>query len=90
MAGGDVLAVALAVRRLERVELRGETRDDDDLPPPWGHAWKGRLDELTIDSQALTGNPLGDPHARPLYVYTPPGYDDEPSGGTHRSTCSRA
>lgn len=46
--------------------------------PPWGHAWKGRLDELVIDSQALTGNPLGDPHRRPLYVYTPPGYDDEP------------
>ena len=50
-----------------------------DLPPPWGHAWRGRLDELAFDSQALTGNPLGDPHRRPLYVYTPPGYDDEPS-----------
>ena len=48
-----------------------------DLPPPWGHAWAGRLDELTIDSEALTANPLGDPHRRPLYVYTPPGYDDE-------------
>jgi S-formylglutathione hydrolase FrmB len=46
------------------------------LPPPWGHAWRGRLDELVIDSAALTGNPLGDPHVRPLYVYTPPGYDD--------------
>jgi S-formylglutathione hydrolase FrmB len=48
-----------------------------DLPPPWGHAWRGRLDELTIDSQALTGNPLGDPHRRPLYVWTPPGHDEE-------------
>ena len=48
-----------------------------DLPPPWGHPWAGRLDELAIDSQALTGNPLGDPHSRPLYVYTPPGYDDD-------------
>jgi S-formylglutathione hydrolase FrmB len=46
-----------------------------DLPPPWGHRWAGRLDELVLDSQALTGNPLGDPHLRPLYVYTPPGYD---------------
>jgi S-formylglutathione hydrolase FrmB len=46
--------------------------------PPWGHAWRGRLDELTIDSQALTGNPLDDPHRRPLYVWTPPGYDDDP------------
>ena len=49
-----------------------------DLSPPWGHAWAGRLDELVIDSEALTGNALGDPHRRPLYVYTPPGYDDEP------------
>ncbi len=49
-----------------------------DLPPPWGHRWAGRLDELAIDSEALTGNPLGDPHRRPLYVYTPPSYDDEP------------
>ncbi|HEX2765043.1 MAG TPA: alpha/beta hydrolase-fold protein [Candidatus Limnocylindria bacterium] len=49
-----------------------------DLPRPWGHDWAGRLDELVIDSEALTGNPLGDPHRRPLWVYTPPGYDDDP------------
>jgi len=49
-----------------------------DLPPPWGHRWNGRLDELILDSQALTANPLGDPNRRPLYVYTPPGYDDDP------------
>ncbi len=48
-----------------------------DLSPPWGHAWAGRLDEHVIDSQALTANPLGDPHLRPLYVYTPPGYDPD-------------
>ena len=48
-----------------------------DLPRPWGHPWRGRLDELVIDSEALTGNPLGDPHRRPLYVYTPPGYGDD-------------
>ena len=46
-----------------------------ELPHPWGHPWKGQLDQLVIDSQALTGNPLGDPHRRPVYVYTPPGYD---------------
>jgi S-formylglutathione hydrolase FrmB len=46
-----------------------------DPGPPWGHAWAGRLEEHVIDSEALTGNPLGDPHRRPLYVYTPPGYD---------------
>jgi S-formylglutathione hydrolase FrmB len=49
-----------------------------DLPSPWGHRWAGRLDEHAIDSEALTGNALGDPHRRPVYVYTPPGYDDAP------------
>lgn len=38
----------------------------------------GRLEELVIDSRALRGNPLGDPHERPLWVYLPPGYDDSP------------
>jgi S-formylglutathione hydrolase FrmB len=45
------------------------------LPEPWGRAWAGRLDEHLFDSQALTGNPLGDPPQRPLYVYLPPGYE---------------
>jgi S-formylglutathione hydrolase FrmB len=31
--------------------------------------------ELEIASRALDGNPLGDPAARPLYVWTPPAYD---------------
>jgi S-formylglutathione hydrolase FrmB len=48
------------------------------LPRPWGHEWAGRLDEHLLDSEALTGNPLGDPHRRPVWVYTPPGYDDDP------------
>ncbi|GAC1613908.1 MAG: alpha/beta hydrolase-fold protein [Candidatus Elarobacter sp.] len=34
-----------------------------------------------VDSPALQGNPLGDPSARPLPVYTPPGYDP---GGSRR------
>jgi S-formylglutathione hydrolase FrmB len=34
--------------------------------------------ELSIESEALRGNPLGDPHVRPLFVRTPPAYDDEP------------
>lgn len=42
---------------------------------PWSGALAGRLDELTIDSQLLRGNVLGDPPTRPLWVYTPPGYD---------------
>ena len=45
---------------------------------PWGRTFEGRLDELEIDSEVLKGNRLGDPHVRPLWVYTPPGYDDEP------------
>jgi S-formylglutathione hydrolase FrmB len=42
---------------------------------PWSRVFAGRVDEHIIDSQALTGNPLGDPHQRPIWVYTPPGYD---------------
>jgi hypothetical protein len=37
---------------------------------------EGRLDEHVISSEALRGNPLGDPHERPLWVYVPPGYDE--------------
>lgn len=48
------------------------------LEPPWGRIFAGRLDQHVIDSEALTGNPLGDPHRRPIWVYTPPGYDEEP------------
>ena len=36
----------------------------------------GRLDEHVIASDLLRGNPLGDPHERPLWVYTPPGYGE--------------
>jgi hypothetical protein len=32
--------------------------------------------EFAFESEALRGNPLGDPHVRPLYVWTPPSYDD--------------
>src|SRR5690242_7571817 len=45
---------------------------------PWSSELAGRLNEHVIDSAALRGNPLGDPHERPLWVYTPPGYDDDP------------
>jgi pimeloyl-ACP methyl ester carboxylesterase len=46
---------------------------------PWGGELEGRLDELTIESEALRANPLGDPHVRPLWVYTPPGYEGGPA-----------
>jgi len=45
---------------------------------PWSASLAGRLDEHVIDSAALRGNHLGDPHERPLWVYVPPGYDDQP------------
>jgi S-formylglutathione hydrolase FrmB len=45
---------------------------------PWGTEPAGRFEEHVFDSELLKGNPLGDPHERPLVVYLPPGYDDDP------------
>ena len=45
---------------------------------PWSREFAGRLEMVEIDSEVLKGNPLGDPSVRPLWVYTPPGYDDDP------------
>jgi pimeloyl-ACP methyl ester carboxylesterase len=36
----------------------------------------GRWQELSFESDALKRNPLGDPHVRPVYVWTPPSYDE--------------
>jgi hypothetical protein len=44
---------------------------------PWAGRLEGRIDEHVIVSKALEGNHLGDPHERPLWVYVPPGYDDD-------------
>ncbi len=44
---------------------------------PWDAPLRGRLDRSVIDSVLLRGNPLGDPTERPLWVYVPPGYDDD-------------
>jgi S-formylglutathione hydrolase FrmB len=44
---------------------------------PWSIDFKGRFEEHVFESEALTGNPLGDPSQRPLWVYLPPGYDDD-------------
>jgi S-formylglutathione hydrolase FrmB len=51
-----------------------------DGPPgaPWDRQLAGTLDRLTVESELLTGNPLGDPSRRPLYVYRPPGVAAEP------------
>jgi hypothetical protein len=43
---------------------------------PWSAEFNGRLDQTTYTSELLRGNPLGDPHERPVLVYVPPGYDD--------------
>ena len=45
---------------------------------PWSFEPAGRFEETTFESDALRGNPLSDPHVRPIWVYLPPGYDDEP------------
>ena len=45
---------------------------------PWSTELAGTLYDDVIDSELLRGNPLGDPHERPLLVYVPPGYDDDP------------
>ena len=45
---------------------------------PWSAPLAGRIDEQVITSELLRGNPLGDPCERPLWVYLPPGYDDNP------------
>src|ERR1700690_4589656 len=45
---------------------------------PWSGTLAGRIEEQEIDSEELRGNPLGDPYVRPLWVYLPPGYDEDP------------
>ena len=45
---------------------------------PWSTELSGRIDEHVFTSELLRGNPLGDPYERPLWVYVPPGYDDDP------------
>ncbi len=46
---------------------------------PWDADLAGRLDRHTINSALLRNNPLGDPDERPLWVYVPPGYADNPA-----------
>ena len=50
----------------------------DDFPHAFPRPLHGRLERHTITSTVLAGNPLGDPAERPLEVYVPPGYDDDP------------
>jgi S-formylglutathione hydrolase FrmB len=50
---------------------------------PWAHRFRGRVEEHWFESRALRGNPLGDPHVRPLWVSVPAGYDE--GGGRYPS-----
>ena len=45
---------------------------------PWSIEMRGRIEEVVFESTVLEHNPLGDPSRRPLWVYLPPGYDEEP------------
>lgn len=44
---------------------------------PWSTTLSGRFEEIVFESELLKGNRLGDPAQRPLWIYLPPGYDQE-------------
>jgi len=44
---------------------------------PWSTELRGSLVELELESDALRGNPLGDPHVRPVWVHVPPGWSGD-------------
>ncbi|TMD68544.1 MAG: enterochelin esterase [Chloroflexi bacterium] len=44
---------------------------------PWSAELHGHYDEITFESNVLKDNPLRDPYRRPLWVYLPPGYNDD-------------
>jgi len=67
---GDDMALLLAERR-GRLRMTGHW---------WQASYAGRLEEQRLRfPQLLRDNVLGDPAERPLYVYVPPGYDDDPA-----------
>jgi len=45
---------------------------------PWSVELQGRYEETIFHSEVLKDNPLHDPSERPLWVYVPPGYDEQP------------
>ena len=46
---------------------------------PWSIDYGGRYEAVTFESEVLKDNPLRDPYKRPLWIYLPPGYDQEPT-----------
>ncbi len=49
--------------------------------PPWDRRRGGTLDRLTVTSELLRDNPLGDPADRPLWVYLPEGIERDAATG---------
>ena len=47
-------------------------------PNAFARPLAGRIERQSIVSAMLADNPLGDPAERPVEVYVPPGYDDDP------------
>lgn len=47
---------------------------------PWARDLAGSFVELTVRSELLERNALGDPAIRPLYAYLPPGVEEASSG----------
>ncbi|MBD3162983.1 MAG: esterase [Candidatus Eisenbacteria bacterium] len=47
-------------------------------PVPFRWGLEGTVEVFDLESAALKGNPLGDPHVRPVYVYLPPEYRADP------------
>lgn len=46
---------------------------------PWSTTLQGKFDEIVFSSAVLKGNVLGDPSERPLWVYVPPTYNEDPT-----------
>ena len=55
-----------------------------------GYAGTDRWQELAVESEALRGNALGDPHERPVFVWMPPSYDTHPERRYPPSSSCRA
>jgi hypothetical protein len=69
MRGGG----AVASRPVPEPLIRWST-----YPNAYERTLAGRIERHTVVSALLADNPLGDPADRPVEVYVPPGYDEDP------------
>ena len=53
---------------------------------PWSGELAGRIEERTITSDVLRGNPLGDPYQRPVLITCHPVTTTTKAAGTRSST----